>query len=319
MMRAGGEALSLLAAPLNVYVLKALEEGPRSLLDLRRTVGSPPQSTLRLYLRGLDEKGLIERRRRNDFPTSAEYELTPTGRSLLTVAAALEDWLSIAPDGPIQLGSPAAKSTTKALVEGWTTTIVRAIAARPLSLTELNVLIPKINYPSLERRVDAMRVARLLRPQAADGRGTPYAATGWLRHAIAPLSAAAAWERKHLGGLAKPIGRLDVEAVFLLAVPLMELPPNLDGKCRLAVEVQSGAAPVVAGILLSIQGGKVRSCSSRLEGDVAAWATGTPMAWLRRMNGAADGLDPGGDLELVETVVNALRGVGAPKGLSPQS
>ena len=58
-----------------------------------------------------------------------------------------------APEGPLALGSSTAKSAIKALVEGWGTNMIRALAARPLSLTELNGLISGLSYPSLERRL----------------------------------------------------------------------------------------------------------------------------------------------------------------------
>lgn len=280
------------------------------LLDLRRTVGLPPQSTMRVYSRALTETGLIERRRRNDFPASTDYEITEAGRALLRVSVALEDWLAAAPDGPIPIGGPASKSATKALVEGWSTNIVRAVAARPVSLTELNQLIPKVNYPALERRLGAMRLAGLVEPQPGSGRGTPYAATRWLRQAATPLAAAAAWEWKHLRGDGGAISRLDVEAALLLAMPLTKLPSNLTGRCRLAVELQNGSAPVFAGVLVCIEEGQVVSCSSRLDGEVEGWASGTPIAWLRRMNGHTRGqLERGGDRRLAEAVIDALHAI----------
>jgi DNA-binding HxlR family transcriptional regulator len=310
MSRAGGKALSVLSAPLNVHILKTLEEGPKLLLDLRRAVGFPPQSTMRVYSRTLTEMGLIDRHRRNDFPASTDYLITPAGHALLRVAASLQDWLGAAPGNPILLGSAAAKSATRALVEGWSTNIVRAVAARPLPLTELNQLIPKVNYPSLERRLGAMRLAGLVDPQPGDGRGTPYVASPWLREAVVPLAAAAAWEWKHLPDAARPIGRLDVEAAFLLAIPLVKLPSQMTGRCRLVVELQGGPPSRFAGVLLCIEEGKVVSCSSRLDGDAEGWTSGSSISWLRQMNGHARSyLEPGGDARLAEAVVDALHSI----------
>jgi DNA-binding HxlR family transcriptional regulator len=307
MMRAGGEALSLLAAPLNVHILQTLEEEPKALLELRRAVGSPPQSTMRLYSRNLTERGVIDRRRKAEFPGSAEYEITAAGRDLLGVAKVLQEWLQASPDGSIQLGTPSSKSATKALVEGWSTNVIRAIAARPLSLTELNRLIPKVSYPSLERRLGALRLAALVEAHQGDGRGTPYVATEWLRRAIVPLASAAAWERRYRSEAAQPIGRLDVEAAFLLAVPLMEVPADFDGKARLSVEIQGGSSPVFAGVLVCWEEGRVTSCSSRLEGEAAAWVSGSPVAWLNRLTGA-DGrsLEIGGDIPMAERIISSL-------------
>ena len=310
MTRAGAVALSLLAAPLNFHILKTLESEPKALLDLRRAVGSPPQSTMRLYSRTLTEEGIIDRHRRAEFPGSAEYMITEAGRDLLDVAGVLQEWLRIAPEEPILLGSPASKSATKALVEGWSTNVVRALAARPLSLTELNRLIPKVSYPSLERRLGAMRLAGLVEPHPGDGRGTPYAATEWLRRAVVPIAAAAGWERRYRPKDSRSIGRLGVEAAFLLAIPLLDMPMDFNGKCRLAVEVQGGNSPVFAGVLVCFEEGKVVSCSSRLEGEVEGWAVGAPEAWLSRMKGGdRTSLELGGDVATVKTLLDSLQGV----------
>ena len=306
MNRAGATALSLLAAPLNVHLLQALEDGSLPLIDLRRAVGSPPQSTMRVYSRTLVEIGTLERQRQAAFPGTVEYASTESGRALLAIGQILERWLQEAPVGPISLGTTASKSATKALVEGWSTNIIRALAAKPLSLTDLNRLIPRISYPSLERRLGALRLADLVEPYPGEGRGTPYRATPWLRRAIVPLAAGAWWERRYL---AEPpqIGRLDVEAAFLLAIPLIELPPEVSGKCRLAVEIQSGSSPVFAGVLICVEDGKVISCSSRLEGEAEGWASGSASSWMRRMNGQEADLEIGGDADLVREIVEAIR------------
>ena len=306
MKRAGAVALSLLSAPLNVHLLQALEDGPLPLIDLRRAVGSPPQSTMRVYSRTLVDLGALERQRQAAFPGTVEYGSTESGKSLLAIGAIHEGWLREAPAGPISLGSTASTSATKALVEGWSTNIIRALAAKPLSLTDLNRLIPRISYPSLERRLGALRLADLVEPHPGEGRGTPYRATSWLRRAIVPLAAGAWWERRHL---ADPplIGRLDVEAAFLLAIPLIEVPAGLSGRCRLAVEVQGGSSPVFAGVMISVEDGRVVSCSSRLEGDADGWASGSAGSWIRRMGGREGDLEVGGDTELVRGLVDSIR------------
>jgi DNA-binding HxlR family transcriptional regulator len=312
MTRAGGLSLSLLATPLNVHILQALEQEPMSLLALRQTAGSPPQSTMRLYSRTLAELGIIDRQRQATFPGSASYQITPTGRDLLGVAGALENWLGLAPRAPIALGTTASKSATKALVEGWATNIVRAIAAQPLSLTELNQVIPKVSYPSLERRLGAMRLAGLVEPQPGERRGTPYGATEWLQRAVIPMASAAAWERRHHPQGAQPIGRLGVEAAFLLAIPLLGLPPTFSGKVRLAVEVQGGSTPIYAGALVCFEEGVVVSCSSRLQGDADVWISGSPEAWFRRMGGISrSGLEMRGEIASGERFLDALQGIGS--------
>lgn len=306
--RTGGQALALLAAPLNVEILKALESEPRNLLDLRQAVGSPPQSTMRVYTRTLAEIGVLERRRRNEFPATAEYSLTPAGQALIAVAGVLERWLQGAPHGPLTIGSVAAKSATKALAGGWSANIVRALAARSLTLTELNILIPKISYPSLERRLGAMRLANLIEAQPSNGRGVPYEATDWLHRAVLPLTAAVAWEQRHLQEPEAKIGGIDAEAAFLLAVPLISLGSGMSGKCRLSVEVRGAAEPVFAGVIASIEDGEVVSCTARLKGPAEASASGTPSAWIRQVAGATEPqLEMSGDFALARAVIEALQ------------
>lgn len=305
--RAGAEALSLLAAPLNVQVLKALEPGSSALLDLRYATGSPPQSTMRLYMRSLSEIGAIQRKPRKEFPTSVDYAVTGAGRSLLKAGEVLDDWLRHSPNEPLELGTVPARNAIKPLVEGWSTNIVRALAGRSLSLTELDRLIPRISYPSLERRLGALHVVGLVEGRRNEGSPTPYSATDWLRRSVAPLIAAIAWEGRFLAS-PPPVGRLDVEAAFLLAIPLMQLPRNVSGKCRLAVEVQRGATPVFAGVLVCVEEGEVTSCAANLEGDVEGWASGSPRAWFRRLSDSSNQeLELGGETALPEAIIEGLR------------
>jgi DNA-binding HxlR family transcriptional regulator len=306
-LRAGGTALSLLANPLNLDVLRSLAEEPQQLQDLMRRLGFPPRSTMRLYLQTLAEMGTVERRPRKAFPSSVDYEITAAGRALLRVADRLQTWLLASPTGPIELGSTAARSAIKALVEGWASNIVRALATRPLSLTELNSLIPRISYPSLERRLTGMRQVNLLRVQSAPGRATPYEVTEWLRRATAPVTSAVAWERGYAKDRTPDLRRLDVEAAFLLAIPLADMASGLTGRCRLAVEVHDGTSLLFAGVLVSIQAGKVVSCVPSLEGDAEAWVSGNAPAWLRRLTGAPlDELEVGGEARLAKAVTDAL-------------
>ncbi|HEU5063166.1 MAG TPA: winged helix-turn-helix transcriptional regulator [Solirubrobacterales bacterium] len=300
--------MALLAAPLNTQILKALESGPLPLRSLRQAIGSPPQSTMRLYTRSLDELGVIERRSRREFPTSVDYAITRSGRGLLGVAGFFETWLAQAPDKPIELGTIAARNTIKSLSEGWSTTIIRALAGRAYSLTELDRLIPRVSYPSLERRLAALRIVGLVEGHRVDGGTTPHSATDWLRRAVAPAVAAIAWEQRFLPQSSQSVGRLDVEAAFLLAIPLTRLPKDVSGRCRLAVEVQRAATPDFAGVVVRVEEGKVVSCLPNLKGEVEGWASGSPRAWLNRLMGSpSQELDLGGEIALADAIVEALR------------
>jgi DNA-binding HxlR family transcriptional regulator len=299
----------LVSTPLNAHVLQALAEGPKSLINLRREAGSPPQTTMRGHLRILAETGVVVRRRQNAFPGSLDFELTTVGRELWTVAQVLAGWLRTAPEGPLSLGSSAAKSAVKALVEGWGTIMIRALAARPLSLTELNGLINGLSYPSLERRLGAMRLAGQIERAPGQGRGTPYAVTDWLRRSVAPLGIAARWERMHVAAGTAPIRRLDAEAAFLLTIPLLDLPRELSGTCRLAVEVGGGKGERLAGVLVSTEEGRIASCVASVQGHADAWASGSVAAWLNAvMDEDAGNLEMGGDCGLARALLAGLHG-----------
>ena len=169
------------------------------LAELRKATGLPAQTTLRGHLAALGELGLLAKRPTEQMPYAVENELTPMGREMLTVADRLETWLGRAPDGPIALESGAASGAVKALVDGWGSTMMRALAAGPLSLTELDSHIAELSYPALERRLSSMRIAGLVEARPSRGAGTPYGVTEWARRGIAPLAAASYCERVHMG------------------------------------------------------------------------------------------------------------------------
>lgn len=307
-MHSGERALSLLSVPLNVHILKALEDEERGLSELTQAVGLPPATTMRSYLRSLVEVGALARHREGGFPGGVSYTLAPAGVDLLKVGEILQRWLGEAPEGPISLGSTASKGTIKALIDGWCANIVRALAARPLPLTKLDRLIPQISYPTLERRLTAMRLVGLVEGRReASGRGTPYCVTPWMRRAVATLAAAAVWESRYFAGA--EVGRLDIEAGFLLAIPLLELPPGITGACRLAIEM-AGPNPGCAGVTLKLEESRIVSCATRLDGEADAWIVGAPADWFRWMIGSENGrIELGGDTWVGRGVLASLREV----------
>jgi DNA-binding HxlR family transcriptional regulator len=306
-MRSGAHTLLMLAAPLNVQVLRALTGGAKQQAELRRETGYPAQTTLRAQLKRLAEIGAIEKRRRNRFPGVLEYDSTPAGRDLLFVAEVLERWLEQAPDGPRPLEGSAAKAAVKALADGWSTTMLRALAARPFSLTELDGMIGSLSYPALERRLAALRLADLAAAQPAKGRGRPYGVTEWLRQGVGPIAAAVRWERRHMPHEAAPLARLDVEASFLLAVPLVCLPAEQSGTCQMAIEVPNGGRRRLAGVTIEVTQGAITSCITKLRTSTVAWALGSPSAWLDALiERDVDRLELGGNRHLAVALLGGL-------------
>jgi len=314
--RAGGTVLSLLAGPLCAPILRAHLDGPLRLPDLRERIGGAAQTTLRGQVGNLRAIGALERQVRSVMPYTVENELTDVGRGILAVADAVEAWLSRAPMGPIALGSEPAKGAIRALVAGWDSTVLRALSVRPLSLTELDSVIVDVSYPSLERRLSAMRAARQLELEPnAMGKSKPYSVTEWTRQAVGPLIAASRCERQHLPALTEPLGRIDVEAAFLLAVPLVSLDSDRSGSCLLAVSALAGEASGgeasrerVAGVQVEIERGEVVSCAPRPAEDPNTWTIGSAGAWIETiLDGGVENLEIGGSQKvLAKGLVNGL-------------
>lgn len=307
--RAGARTLNLLAAPLTAQILRSLRDGPKQQADLRRETGHPAQSTLRTQLKKLCDTSAVDKRRRNRFPGVIEYELSEVGQDLLAVIEVLEHWLDRAPQGSMKLGQGPAKAAVKALTEAWSTTMLRALVAKPLTLTELDRVLPSINYPSLERRLAAMRLASLVEAHEGDGRGTPYGVTEWARQGVAPLITSARWERCHSPTETTPIAQLDIEAIFLLAANLIATPAGASGSCRLAVQLRGHRSPLHAGLLVTVRDGSVTSRTTSLEDYADAWVSGSLSAWLAAIvDHDLSGLELGGDGILARDLIDGLHG-----------
>lgn len=306
--RAGAQTLSLFAIPINVSLVTDLAAGPLSLVDLRRGAGSPPQTTMRGHLRTLARAGVVEKHREGQFPRAVHYQLSAAGYELLAVTKVLAAWLTASPERPTALGSNAAKSTIKTLVEGWTTGMVRALSSRPLSLTELNRVIGSTSYPSLERRLSSMRLLGMVEAVPGSRRNTPYAVTDWLRGAIAPLVAAARWERRRMREAAPAITNRDIEAAFLLTLPLLRLSADVSGTCCLAVQMGDARADGIVGVVARVQDGVIVSCVAGLDGSPDAWALGRAGGWCSAViGGDAGALELGGEPGLAADLVEQLR------------
>jgi DNA-binding HxlR family transcriptional regulator len=304
--RAGALGLSLIEVPVNAAALGTLLDGPQSLIELREA-SEAPATTVRRHLGVLADLGAVEKRRDGTFPGTAQYELTPSGRQLAGVARTVGRWLASAPEGPLELRTPSGKNTVKALVDGWSTSMMRALAARPLSLTDLDRLIVDVSYPSLERRLAAMRQLQLVQRTRGRNGSALHAVTDWLRRAVMPLVAAARWEAIHAPEVAARVTNRDIETFFLLSLPLLRMSSEVNGSCRLAVEFSNAQTQRYAGAVVTIESGRVVSCVSRLTADVSAWATGSAADWMPAVErGDHSRLELGGDRELATSVLDGM-------------
>lgn len=302
-LRAGARLLTLLAPPLQARIVRAHDDDFVSSIELAKRTGSPPQTTLRSAVRRLETAGLLIRRKGNgDNSSTVMTKLTEGGREARWVGEVLAAWLKRSPQAPITPESTKAKGAIRALSAGWSSTMVRELVQTPASLTELDERIPQFSYPSLERRLSWMRSIRQVAPASAtDGRGTPYAVSDWLRSAVGPLAAAARCERRHMADDSAPITAVEIEAAFLLALPLVRLPAIAHGSCILSVvpeaprdggdgkrggsrgsgvQAATSSGVEAVGVSIAIDRGRLVRCVPHLEPSAPSWALGTPKAWL---------------------------------------
>ncbi|MDX6623788.1 MAG: hypothetical protein QOE75_1720 [Solirubrobacterales bacterium] len=281
--RAGSRALSLFTNPLNADVLRAHLGGPQRLFGVQAALGPVAESTVRAAIANLCEVGALVREDDGSSSRAAVTSLTAGGRELLFLADEIDVWLALAPTGPIEPGSEEAKGAIKALAGGWSSTLIRELAGSPVTLSELNEAIPEVSYPQLERRINWMRRTGQIEPRRRDGRGTPYVVTDWLRRAIAPLSVSGRCERLHIDD-SSPITEVEIEAAFLMSIPLALLPTHSTGTCLLAAQTDPRQADPptapLAGVTVEVGRGEVLSCGSSLVSAPPTWAVGSPGAWL---------------------------------------
>lgn len=271
-------------------------------------------SVSRRYLLGLLAEGLLGAES-DEEEADAELELARAerfgergeGRELLYVSSVLKDWLGRSPQGRLRLGDPKARHALGALVFGWSATAIHALSRGPLTLLELRRAVDTVSTEVLIERLGYLEASGLVEARVgADGKKR-YAVTRWLREGVAPLAAAARLERHFPTADTVPPDDLDVGASFLLALPLIELPVELEGTCRLGVEVERGNQVEVAGVTARVGGGRVIACEPGLEVSADAFAIGSALAWFDTLvQPEMSGIRTGGKEALAPTLLDAL-------------
>jgi DNA-binding HxlR family transcriptional regulator len=253
----------------------------------------------------------------------APMMLTSEGEAAVFVGRVLERWLASAPGEPLTLGEQGASAALATLLLGWSSTVVHAMAAGPLSVAELSGMVETLPREVLDEYVRALE-ANGLAESSADAEGeVRYAATDWLREAIAPLAAAARMEHRYPASDTAPVDALDVEAALLLTLPTLELPAHLSdrlsGSCRLSVEVENDGGVRLAGATVHVEAGRVSSCVPRLDEEAGAWAIASAGDWLETViEPDAKRVRTGGDRLLARVLLDSLhRRLFGPPGSPP--
>lgn len=226
------------------------------------------------------------------------------GEEFLFVAHSIERWLRNCPNGPLELGLRGAHALAP-LVCCWSATVTHALAPEPLTLDELDRAVRVLDRETVVEHLEAMERSGQVEPLRRDDE-TRYALTDWGREAIAPIVAAVRYERRYPEADVLPPDVFDIEAAFQMALPLLMLPPELRGSCRLGVQIPGGE-PLMAGATVQVERGCVLSSSPLLDEEPETWATGSPLDWCEAVIDPASGrLKSGGDTELTGAVLAAL-------------
>ncbi|MFF0494395.1 winged helix-turn-helix transcriptional regulator [Nocardia sp. NPDC004068] len=86
------ELLATISDKWVTLVLTALADGPKRHGELRVRIAGVSQKMLTQTLRSLERGGLVDRAVTPEVPVRVDYSLTPLGRSLLPVVAAVKTW-----------------------------------------------------------------------------------------------------------------------------------------------------------------------------------------------------------------------------------
>jgi len=97
------------------------------------------------------------------------YKITSGGREMLFVAFVVERWLMDAPQGPLDFESGEAEAAVAALTDGWSATLMHALAREPMTLPDLDRSIEGMSRRALKRRLIAMQRAGQVEARPSDG------------------------------------------------------------------------------------------------------------------------------------------------------
>ncbi|HWP32703.1 MAG TPA: winged helix-turn-helix transcriptional regulator [Solirubrobacterales bacterium] len=209
--------MRLLSDALNASILRSLLRGPLRVSELSNRLCATSRTTRFGRLRELEDLGVIVRERRSGSPPVAYCSLSPAGRELLPVVRQFARWLRLAPDGPCGPDDAMGAQAIKALAIAWDTTVLRWLAERPCSLTELDALSPReVSYHEVRKAREALSQAGLIEPVPCADRSQPYEPTYWARRAAACIAAAIRWERRSLPEPIDSTWATEIETLSLL-------------------------------------------------------------------------------------------------------
>jgi hypothetical protein len=231
-----------------------------------------------------NRKILQEMETRNvESPVDGPVAITPGGRQAIFVGNVAERWLGEAPGRGRVLDSREGQAALAALIDGWSATVVHALAAGATTRGGLEQALGGPLDAADENLLERLRAADLLETKPGEHGDLLYSPTEWLRKGLAPLLVAARLELRDGPPGAVALERLDVEAVFRLALPLLPLPEDASGSCALAVELGPGGSAGPVGVIVRVDAGQILDCEASLDGAADARALASAENWLNTL------------------------------------
>jgi hypothetical protein len=284
-VRAGALTLSYLNSTMGWDALRTILAQSATGADLIDTDALVVPDTETTIAETFADRYLVEPADPGDDPDDDETPMrpTPAGREVPFVGATLQRWLERCPGRPVTPGVDSG-DVLWPLLSGWVATVVHAVAVKPRSAAEIQEAVGVLPLEMTEAKIDLLNEVGLVDalPPERPGGEERFEPTDWLRLAVAPLAAAARMELRHPHprGDTAPIAAADVEAAFLLTLPLLELPAEMSGSCSLAVDLDAGVIGSPAGVTARIEGGRVADCDVGLDEDADVWTAASASAWL---------------------------------------
>ena len=308
--RAGALTLLYLSSPLERPVLRTLMAELTTGVKVQEIVPPDPEH----MVMGVFEDSYLLEPADPDHPPGEPIgpdtvmRPTPAGREVPFVGTVLARWLRRCPQGPLKHGEESGRHMA-ALLGGWGSMTIHALAGGPLSAAQVCETVQVLDRKAVDARIGAMLETGLLESAPGEGPdGEPLVQpTGWLRRAVGPLAAAARMELRFPPGDTAPIGALDVEAAFQLALPLLKLPRRFSGACSLEVELEEDVADGPAGVTARIEQGRIVACERGLDPAADATASGTTAAWLDAViDRRTEAISSSGDGRLLKRILREL-------------
>ena len=308
--RAGALTLLYLSSPLERPVLRTLMAELTTGVKVQEIVPPDPEH----MVMGVFEDSYLLEPADPDHPPGEPIgpdtvmRPTPAGREVPFVGTVVARWLLRCPQGPLEHGEESGRHMA-ALLGGWGSTTIHALAGGPLSAAQVCEAVQVLDRRAVDARIEAMLETGLLESAPGEGPGGDplVQPTEWLRRAVAPLAVAARMELRFPPGDTAPIGALDVEAAFQLALPLLKLPRRLSGTCSPAVELDEGVAGNPAGVTARIEQGRIVACERGLDPAADATASGTTAAWLDAViDRRTEAIASSGDGRLLKHILREL-------------